>query len=76
MPWLLPGQLYGVLAGIANLSSCFCTNLLNLLICLSLILECLNSLTLFMKPWYSSMVVVVTRDASCDLHLSSCIVVV
>ena len=62
-----------MLAEIANIPSCFSTKLLNLLICLSLSLECLNSLTISMNLLQSSFVVVVTRDASCDLDLSSCL---
>ena len=46
-------------------------NVLNLLICLSLTLINLSSLTLFMNPVHLSIVVVVTIDNSLDLQLST-----
>ena len=44
--------------------SCFCNKLLNLFICLSLIFKYLSYLTLFIRFWHCSIIVVVTMDAS------------
>ena len=46
-------------------------NLLNLFTCLSLTLANLDYLTLLMKLVHFIIVVVVTKDANLDLHLSS-----
>ena len=48
----------------------FCSNLFNLLICLSLTFKYLNYLTFSINSWHSSIEVVEIMDASCDLHKS------
>ena len=59
-----------VLADQVIFPSLFCTNLLNLLICLSLTLKCLSSLTLSINSWHLFMADV---DTSFDLHNSLCL---
>ena len=53
--------------------SFFCNNLLNLLICLSLTLRYLSSLTLSINSWHLLMVDVDKIDVSSDLHNSLCL---
>ena len=50
-----------------------CSNLSNLLICLSLTFKYLNSLTLCINSWHFCMEVIEIMDASCDLHKSLCL---
>ena len=74
LPALLPGWgLSRVLPELLIFPSSFCNNLLDLFICLSLIFKYLNSPTLFIRSWHCCIIYVVTMDASCDLHLSSCL---
>ena len=51
----------------------FCSNLFNLLICLCLTFIYLNSLTLSINSWHSSIEVEEIMDATCDLHKSLCL---
>ena len=53
--------------------SFLCNNLLNLLNCLYLTFTYLNSLTLSINSWHCCIVVVETVNASCDTHMSLCL---
>ena len=54
-------------------SSFLCSHLLILLICLSLTLRCLNSLTLSINSWHLFMVDVDKVDTNFDLHNALCL---
>ena len=75
VPVLLPGRGLG-LGGLPVhiiFPSCFCTYLLNLLICLSLTFEYLNSLSLSINFWHCCIVVVENINTNFDLHMSLCL---
>ena len=69
----VPG--WGGLGGMLDLVifPSLCNNLLNLLICLSLTFKYLNSLTLSINSWHSSIEVVEIMDTSCCLQKSLCL---
>ena len=67
MPALLPGQKLHVHV---IFPSCFCNNLLNLLICPSLISKYLNCLTLSINSCHCCIAAAETINASFDLHMS------
>ena len=51
----------------------FCSNLMNLLVSLSLTFKNLNSLTLSINSWHCCMEEIEIMDARCDLYKSLCV---
>ena len=70
---VLPAWGLALLASQVIFPSFLRSNLLNLFICLSLILQKLSSLTLSINSWHLSMTEVDIIDASCDLLNSLCL---